>query len=171
MRKNIENFVKENGNGKITINMTVNSLNFGTVGKVIRQWYDLAGFINFQFYTPFNLEDPLWLPFGTARNDLIETIKNLKKEFPNFIINTNKQLDMFKSDWSKKCPDWSVLSLDSRGRMKKPCCIGSYSGKEKPICERCGLAPYSGIYSGVFGNDSEWLSVIANINRKWLASK
>ncbi|MGH9922028.1 MAG: radical SAM protein, partial [Nitrososphaerales archaeon] len=79
---------------------------------------------------------------------------NLKQEYDGFISNSPKQLNMMRGPWGGvgttpvRCPTWVILALDHLGRVKKPCCIGS--GKEdqvKPICERCGLAPYSSILS------------------------
>jgi len=36
--------------------------------------------IGFQFHTPFMKNDPLWLPFGETRNDVVDRIINLKKK-------------------------------------------------------------------------------------------
>jgi MoaA/NifB/PqqE/SkfB family radical SAM enzyme len=154
IRENVKLFTKQYGQKKIWIATTINSLNYKYVEDIVKEWNDIAYEIAFQFHTPFSMNDPLWLPYGEERNRVIERIIELKKDYNGFVSNTPKQLDMMKGPWGGvgttpvRCPTWVILALDHMGRVKKPCCIGS--GKEdsvKPICERCGLAPYSSVLS------------------------
>lgn len=154
IRENVASFVEQHGQKKIWIATTINSFNYKYVEDIVRDWNDLAYEIAFQFHTPFSTNDPLWLPYGEERNAVIKKIIDLKKEYNGFIANNVKQLNMMKAPWGGvgttpvRCPTWAILALDHLGRVKKPCCIGS--GKDdsiKPICERCGLAPYSSILS------------------------
>jgi hypothetical protein len=94
--------------------------------------------------------DPLWLPFGNLRNDLVDRLIDLRRKYPDFVINSEKQLALMKGNWGGsgttpvQCPSWAILSLDHMGRVKQPCCIGSADTKSlKPICEDCGLGCYS----------------------------
>jgi len=154
IKQNVKSFTEQYGQKKVWIATTLNSLNYKHVEDIVKEWNDIAYEIAFQFHTPFSMNDPLWLPYGEERNQVIDKIIHMKKEYNGFISNSPKQLNMMKGPWGGvgttpvKCPTWVILALDHLGRVKKPCCIGS--GKEdqiKPICERCGLAPYSSILS------------------------
>jgi len=134
----------------IWITMTINSLNYHTVTNLAEEWKDKINKIGYQFHTPFIKDDPLWLPFGETRNEVVDQIISLKKKYPNYIVNTEKQIALMKGNWGGsgtipiQCPSWAILSLDHKGRIKQPCCIGSSDAKGlKPICEQCGLGCYS----------------------------
>lgn len=134
----------------IWLSMTVNSLNYMTVEDLVEEWQDKVNKIGFQFHTPFAKGDPLWLPYGDKRNEVVDKIIALKKKYPDFVINSSKQISLMKGNWGGvgttpvDCPSWAILSLDHMGRVKQPCCIGSADAKSmKPICEDCGLGCYS----------------------------
>jgi Fe-coproporphyrin III synthase len=57
----------------IWITMTINSLNYDSVKG-----------------------DPLWMPFGGQRNNIVERLITLKKKYPNFVVNGIKQLSLMK---------------------------------------------------------------------------
>ena len=155
-KKNILDYISgPDRNGKpawkdIWITMTINSLNYTTIEDLIDEWKDTINKIGFQFHTPFADNDPLWLPFGDTRTDIINNIQRLRTKYPDFIMNTEKQLELMKGNWGGikttpvNCPSWAILSLDHKGMSKQPCCIGSSDSKAmKPICEKCGLGCYS----------------------------
>ena len=151
--------VREHPWVKVSINMTINSLNYRCVEEVADEWYSLARAITFQFHTPFSFNDELWLPYGKLRNSVIDRLLKIKEKYPDFVANTSKQLILFRSGkWTAKCPTWFFINLDSSGKMKQPCVISSIDGNgAKPICERCGIGCYAGVYSGLFLSDTEWL--------------
>ena len=148
----------------IWITMTINSLNYNTIEDLIEEWKDKVNKIGFQFHTPFVKNDPLWMPFGDKRTKVVDDLISLRKKYPRFIINSEKQLLLMKGNWGGigttpiQCPSWAILSLDHMGRIKQPCCIGSAdksSNKNaaKPICEECGLGCYSVLVAnGIKGN-------------------
>lgn len=153
IRKNILDYLENNGEEAwkdIWISMTINSLNYKTVGDVAKEWYGHVNKIAFQFHTPFTKGDPLWVPFGPERTKLVDEMIVMKDQYNGYIINPKPQLELMKRNWGGEgttpidCPTWAILSVDHLGREKKPCCIGS-SDKDsmKPICEDCGLACYS----------------------------
>jgi MoaA/NifB/PqqE/SkfB family radical SAM enzyme len=155
-KKNILDYISgPDRNGKpawkdIWITMTINSLNYTTIEDLIDEWKDTINKIGFQFHTPFADNDPLWLPFGDTRTEIINNIQRLRTKYPDFIMNTEKQLELMKGNWGGikttpvDCPSWAILSLDHKGKSKQPCCIGSSDSKAmKPICEKCGLGCYS----------------------------
>jgi MoaA/NifB/PqqE/SkfB family radical SAM enzyme len=134
----------------IWISMTINSLNYMTVEELIEEWREKVNKIGFQFHTPFAKGDPLMLHFGAVRNEVVDKIIEMKKKYPDFVINPVKQLSLMKGNWGGigttpvNCPSWAILSLDHMGRVKQPCCIGSADAKSmKPLCEECGLGCYS----------------------------
>jgi MoaA/NifB/PqqE/SkfB family radical SAM enzyme len=134
----------------IWITMTINSLNYSSIQALTEEWKGIVNKIGFQFHTPFVKGDPLWIPYGDKRNQIVDNLIDLKKGYPDFVINGEKQLSLMKGNWGGvgttpvQCPSWAILSLDHMGRIKKPCCIGSADSKAlKPICEDCGLGCYS----------------------------
>jgi MoaA/NifB/PqqE/SkfB family radical SAM enzyme len=156
-KQNILNYISSGPerNGKplwkdIWITMTINTLNYSSVEDLVNEWSGKINKIGFQFHTPFIKGDPLWLPFGEIRNHVVDKLIDLRKKYPSFVINGEKQLRLMKGNWGGRgttpvdCPSWAILSLDHMGRIKQPCCIGSADNKGlKPICEQCGLGCYS----------------------------
>jgi MoaA/NifB/PqqE/SkfB family radical SAM enzyme len=151
--------IREHPWAKVSINMTINSLNYKCVEDVADEWYSLARAVTFQFHTPFSYDDELWLPYGKLRNSVIDRLLKIKEKYPDFVANTSKQLNLFRSGmWTARCPTWFFINLDSGGKIKRPCVVSSIDGNgAKPICERCGIGCYAGVYSGLFLSDTEWL--------------
>ncbi len=140
--------------------MTINSLNYKTLEDLISEWKGTINKIGFQFHTPFADNDPLWLEYGETRNKVIDKIIKLQKKYPDFIMNTEKQLQLMKGTWVKiKLPQLiaplgQILSLDHQGKTKHPGCIGSSDTKAlKPICEKCGVGCYSILVSQELKNN------------------
>ncbi|MEM2760457.1 MAG: radical SAM protein [Nitrososphaerales archaeon] len=155
-RQNIIDYISgPDRNGKpawkdVWISTTLNSLNYNTVEDLVKEWEGRVNKIAFQFHTPFVKGDPLWLPFGKIRNEVVDRIIALRRKYPDFIMNDERQISLMKRSWGGigttpiQCPAWAILSLDHLGRIKRPCCIGSTdSNASKPICEECGLGCYS----------------------------
>jgi MoaA/NifB/PqqE/SkfB family radical SAM enzyme len=147
----------------IWITMTINSLNYNTIEDLVEEWKNKVNKIGFQFHTPFIKNDPLWTPFGDKRTKVVDRLISLRKKYPHFVINGEKQLSLMKGNWGGigttpiQCPSWAILSLDHMGRIKQPCCIGSADNNTKkaakPICEECGLGCYSVLVAnGIRGN-------------------
>jgi MoaA/NifB/PqqE/SkfB family radical SAM enzyme len=134
----------------IWLTMTINSLNYSTAIELAEEWRGKINKIGFQFHTPFMKGDPLWVEFGELRNKIVDDLIELRRKYPKYIVNPEKQLSLMKGNWGGtgttpiECPSWAILSLDHMGRVKLPCCIGSADSKAlKPICEDCGLGCYS----------------------------
>lgn len=155
-KKNILEYIKgPPRNGKpvwkdIWLTMTINSVNYSTAIDLAEEWRGTINKIGFQFHTPFMKGDPLWLQFGDLRSEIVDQLIALRRKYPKFVVNTEKQLQLMKGNWGGtgtiplQCPSWAILSLDHKGRIKQPCCIGSADAKAlKPICEDCGLGCYS----------------------------
>jgi MoaA/NifB/PqqE/SkfB family radical SAM enzyme len=168
-KQNISEYIKgPDRKGKpawkdIWITMTINSLNYNTIEDLVEEWKNKVNKIGFQFHTPFIKNDPLWMPFGDKRTKVVDRLISLRKKYPHFVINGEKQLSLMKGNWGGigttpiQCPSWAILSLDHMGRIKQPCCIGSADNNTKkaakPICEECGLGCYSVLVAnGIRGN-------------------
>ncbi len=144
----------------IWLTMTINSVNHHTVEDLTEEWRGTVNKIGFQFHTPFVKGDPLTFPFGEERNRVVDKIIELKGKYPDYVINSVKQISLMKGNWGGigttpvQCPSWAILSLDHMGRLKQPCCIGSADSKSlKPLCEDCGLGCYSILVAqGITGN-------------------
>ncbi len=76
--------------------MTINSLNYKTIEDLIAEWKGTINKIGFQFHTPCDDNDPLWLPFGENRSKVIDKIIGLQKKYPDFVMNKEKQLQLMK---------------------------------------------------------------------------
>jgi hypothetical protein len=146
-RMNVLDYIaRPSHNGKpawkdIWLSMTINSINWDSIDDVVEEWKDEVNKIGFQFHTPFVKRDPLMLPFGKKRDEVVDKLIALHKKYPKFVINNEKQLLLMKGNWGGvgttpvQCPSWAILSMDHMGRIKQPCCIGSAGGNSaKPIC-------------------------------------
>lgn len=158
--KKIKQHVKDY-NGLVYSNTTINALNCDSIEDLVEEWSGLLDMMNFQFHTPFNLDDKLWVPFGKKRDEIVDRILKLKQEYPDLFLNTEMQLNLLRSNkWVSKCPNWAFLSLNHLGQVKQPCLLG---GENKPICERCGMCEEAGMYVGLYQFDLEWLKIQDNI--------
>jgi MoaA/NifB/PqqE/SkfB family radical SAM enzyme len=140
--------VKENADrGDVHVNVTcvLNRINGSCLDAFVQEWKNtkIRG-ISFSFYTPQKgiTSDPLWLS-GTEKDLLIDKIGQLKKEYGDFIINSRSVLNLMRSSVSPdiinhcKSPK-AFISIDSSGRLKQPCVMGSNAD-----CSRCGcIVPY-----------------------------
>lgn len=158
---NVEEFVDRYGtDGKgffTSISMTINSLNYKYVEELVREWQNRVASMVVQFHTPFSMDDPLWLPFGKARDEVIDTLVKLKKEYPTFLLNPERHLHAFRKPWGNKCANWISISVDAFGKIKYPCPMGSFDpDMTSHICERCGCFSNSLVYSyGVKGDPTK----------------
>jgi len=142
----------------VFLNVTINSLNRNDPAALVEKWKGKVRKISFGLHTPLAAEDPLWIPFGPERDAVVADLLRLKCEHPDFLFNTEGQLRLMKTEaWSKECPTWFLLSLDSAGR-KKRCALG-----EKAICRGCGSDCYTGVSSGLQGDILEWLKNILEL--------
>ena len=83
----------------IWITMTINSLNYRTVENLVEEWKGKVNKIGFQFHTPFIKDYPLWMPFGNKRSEVVEKIIQLRRKYPDFVINGEKQSSLMKGNW------------------------------------------------------------------------
>jgi Fe-coproporphyrin III synthase len=160
VKKNIIDYIERYSNNgyhawkDIWLSFTINSMNYRTIEDYMEEWHGIVNKVAVQFHTPFVKGDPLLLPFGEERDKAIDKLLEMKKRYPDFIVNHPKHIRLLGKRWGGKgttpiaCPSWAILSLDHMGRVKKPCCIGSADvSAMQPICEECGLSSYAVLYS------------------------
>ena len=70
-----------------------------TIEDLVEEWRGKVNKIGFQFHTPFVKGDPLMLPFGEVRSSVVDKIIALKRKYPNFVINSEKQVSLMKGNW------------------------------------------------------------------------
>ena len=97
----------------IWITMTINSINYSTVNDLVDEWKGIINKIGFQFHTPFVKGDPLWLKFGEERNGIVDGLIQLKRKYPDFVINSEKQLSLMKGNWGG--PGYYSYSMSNLG--------------------------------------------------------
>jgi Fe-coproporphyrin III synthase len=79
--------------------MTINSLNNNSIDDLLQEWKGLVNKIGFQFHTPFVKGDPLWLPYGHERDNIVDKLIALREKYPDFVINSKKQFTLMKGNW------------------------------------------------------------------------
>jgi MoaA/NifB/PqqE/SkfB family radical SAM enzyme len=125
---------------KITIAYCVTSANFSEIAASLREWSrdPKVRSMVFSFFTPVRgLDDSLWLGWD-EKDRVLELLIEKKKEYGDFIVNTERALRLMKSDRSRsvtdKCPfAEKSFALGPDGILKEPCMLGP-----KADCDRCG---------------------------------
>ena len=96
-KENILEYIKRPvRNGKpawkdIWLTMTINTQNYSTAIDLAEEWHGKVNKIGYQFHTPFMKGDPLWLEFGEKRNDIVNNLVDLRRKYPEFVINSEKR--------------------------------------------------------------------------------
>lgn len=125
---------------KITIAYCITRENYREICASLEEWSNNPKVRNivFSFFTPVRgLDDSLWLGWD-VRDLILELLIEKKKEYGNFIVNTERALSLMKSYRARsvtdKCPfAEKSFALGPDGTMKEPCMLGP-----KADCHRCG---------------------------------
>ena len=134
-----QNIAQSNGL-KITIAYCVTTTNCGEIDASLEEWNKnrKVRSMLFSFYTPVRgLDDQLWLDWD-EKDRIIDALIAKKREYGNFILNTERALRLMKSDRARSVTDAcpfaaKSFALDPAGGMKQPCMMGP-----KADCSRCG---------------------------------
>ncbi len=166
----IKDRVAESDAENIFMHMVITKSNFQTVPALVREWYGskVKG-IRFSFYTPMvmnGFKDPLYIE-AEERDEIIEDILGLKREFRDFILMGRKEIELFLSKNYRRVIDdgqavqncllkkGAVVSIDSNGERKYPCVMGEMD------CSRCGCnIPYM-LHALVVERDRESMRLVA----------
>ncbi len=125
---------------KITIAYCITTENFVEIGDSLRGWSQNPKIRNmvFSFFTPVKgLDDSLW-PGWDEKDRILEFLIEKKKEYGDFIVNSERSLRLMKYDRARTVTDNCPFAEKSfafgpDGIMKKPCMLGP-----KVDCTRCG---------------------------------
>ncbi|MDD2540009.1 MAG: radical SAM protein, partial [Desulfuromonadaceae bacterium] len=125
---------------KITIAYCITRDNFSEISASLDEWdrNPKVRSMVFSFFTPVRgLDDSLWLGWD-EKDRIIDLLLEKKKEYGNFIINSEPALKLMKSDKSRsvtdRCPfAEKSFALGPDGIAKEPCMLGP-----KADCDRCG---------------------------------
>lgn len=116
--------------------MTIHRKNFRHIAETLETASELGlrGMM-FNWYTPSNPNDSIWLPYGERRRNIDEILR-LREDakLGSLICNTEHELSLLRTPrWTRGCPQWYIVSIDAFGNEKRRCIFG-----RKAICERCG---------------------------------
>ena len=125
---------------KITIAYCITSANVAEIDASLAEWSKNPKVRNmlFSFYTPIRgLDDALWLDWH-EKDRILDTLIAQKSEYSDFILNTERALQLMKSDRARtvtdSCPFAAKsFAFDPAGNLKQPCMMGP-----KADCNRCG---------------------------------
>lgn len=129
---------------RVNIACVINKINQGCIEDLVKEWSDTnVRSIIFDFYTPIEgIGADLWVDWKD-RDEIIDRIHALKKQYGKFVLNSKSILELMRPDnakaFIKNCPlPENAVSLDSMGNRKSPCILG-----ENADCSRCGcIVPY-----------------------------
>ena len=125
---------------KITIAFCISSANFMEIDNSLREWSrnPKVRSMVFSFFTPISgIDDSMWLGWD-EKDRIIELLINKKREYGDFIVNSECALRLMKYDRARtvtdNCPfaDKS-FAFGPDGVLKEPCMLGP-----KADCDRCG---------------------------------
>jgi MoaA/NifB/PqqE/SkfB family radical SAM enzyme len=125
---------------KITIAYCITIENYTEISASLDEWCANPKVRNmvFSFFTPVTgLDDFLWLGWD-EKDRVLELLKEKKKFFGDFIVNTERSLSLMKSGMARsvtdRCPfAEKSFALGPVGVAKEPCMLGP-----KADCTRCG---------------------------------
>lgn len=149
-------------NSKIFLATVLNSKNYFCIEEMIKEWSNtnVRG-INFDFYTPVKQDDELFIPLD-KRNEVLDKLLELKKEYDDFILMSEKSIELMRSEnymnvVGENCVVRKTsVCLDSMGEVKTPCVMG------KVDCSRCGCTiPYW--MSATLGKDLKTSKMMAKL--------
>jgi len=126
----------------INIACIINKLNYKCIRDMVEEWSktEVKG-IHFGFYSPTKTDSigNLWTDFE-LRDKIIEEIRLLKKEYGNFILPTDRVLDLILAKNCAKvvsnCPFKDFIICLGPDGERKLCPVG-----DQAICAKCGHSP------------------------------
>lgn len=123
----------------VVIAFCVTRLNYTCIDDMLEEWSKTAvkGIV-FEFYTPMKGEgNELWLNWE-ERDQVIDHLMSLRKEYGDFIWISDRIYRLMRSDKARQivenCPFSKIgFSFDPMGKPKIPCQLGPLAD-----CSRCG---------------------------------
>jgi hypothetical protein len=130
-------------NSKIFLATVLNKKNYSCIDEMVKEWANTnVNGISFDFHTPTSKKDELFIPLN-KRDEILDEMLELKKEYGDFILLSKKVVGLMKSDnyrniLGKNCiVKKTTICFDPTGKTKEPCVIGNVD------CSMCGcIIPY-----------------------------
>ena len=131
----------------IHAHITINSLNWKEVPKLVEFLSPKVKGITVQFHYPYEeVDDGLFLSFDKRRGVLDDLIRMKKQGLP--IADSYACLRALKNN-SWRCRPWMIASVDPNGKITHGCYV---KDRGEISCERCGFSAHTEIslaYGGV----------------------
>ncbi len=167
-----ERFYQTHRSSRVLTSTTLHQGNKDAPQRLLKKWRHsgIRG-MTFEFATPVGrLADPRFDLVGEDRNRVIDELLRLRRLYGGFMKNSPWGLEMQRPEnlpaWvgEANCPTASLsIALDSLGRPKTPCVLGSNQANPKgmkPDCNACGCHVPT-MFAGMKRLDSEtWKSVL-----------
>ena len=141
--------IKNSSHPRIYAHITINSLNWKEIPKLIKFLSGKVKGITIQFHYSYDEKDKkIFLPFE-KRTEVLDNLINLKKEgYP--LLDSYACLRALKNNkW--KCRPWMIASVEADGKITRGCYL---TNRAKISCKKCGFAAHTEIslaYNGVIG--------------------
>lgn len=107
--------------------------------ETVEFWKGRCKGIIFGFYTPSVKDNSGLLLNAQERRAIVDSMRKLKHDHPDFVVNSIKQLEYCcttPSPWGQDCPAGScIVGLTAQGEFKTPCVMGP-----DVDCSKCGCA-------------------------------
>jgi len=130
--------ISESNHKKIFVNFTISKLNYKHLEQSIENILsnkNIRGIL-FHFFIPYINSDKIGI-YNKLKDELIERINYLKKQYGGKICNTHSSLNYLKNEnWEK--PVWGSIII-YKGKISPCCCRCEIVNEE--ICRKCLSTP------------------------------
>lgn len=128
----------------VFVHTVINRMNAFSIPALVAEWKQDTSVGGFQFslHTPqseMTENDRQLFLVGNERQNVVDTLHQLKDEYGDYILMTHEQIDLLSPDnqlkvYGSNCPlPGAVVSVDSKFQRKSPCVMGP--GMD---CSKCG---------------------------------
>jgi MoaA/NifB/PqqE/SkfB family radical SAM enzyme len=146
-RSNVFEQVKAVASGRkdVRLTMTVSKLNVERIEAFVRETATWGiGGVAFSFATPNVGERQSFYLSADRKEQAVQDILRLKKEFKDFIAMGTKAIELLRpaevARWSPNCPTFAAQSIRADGQLIERCIFGPQGD-----CSRCGCNVYTAL--------------------------
>lgn len=145
-QKIIQN-IKTSSHPQIYAHITINTLNWNEIPKLVEFLSSIVKGVTIQFHYPYQGDkDNLFLPFSKRRHVLEELIEMKENSYP--VANSYACLSALKdNNWN--CYPWMIASIEPDGLITQGCYV---KNRGEIACQKCGFSAHTELslaYSGV----------------------
>jgi hypothetical protein len=131
------------GRKDVKLAMTISKLNFDRIEAFVRETatWDIGG-VAFSFATPNVGERQSFYLSAERREQAVQELLCLKREFPDFIAMGTRAIELLRpaevTRWSQTCPAYIARPIRADGQPIERCIFGPQGD-----CSRCGCNVYT----------------------------